>query len=309
MENKKYMLESANKDDIEFVYNSGKDVQRGCLGRLRGDFGGGGNEFWCTWEDETKELKADDFRDIFNDVINHFRFKSDTPLLKSRSDMRKICGSLNPFKLSNTFTDTYVFKVVTDDYTYFLRCCSEVGDYNFYIFAYNNEKLRKYKDIQLAEKHSDMRGKDKFFRNDSGFMHAYYNPDADAGGQLVYNEITHELIWDALADDISSDGFFEYIQSHCKQYLVDVGDLDFHDSFMSFVDDIAEFEGCTEDTMRLLQDAAQKDLYSYSVDDNDVMTVWEGSSILCTIQNVSKEKAEDLFCETVFEMRGISLDG
>ena len=82
----------------------------------------------------------------------------------------------------------------------------------------------------------------------------------------------------------------------------------FHDSFMNFVNDEAAFEGCSETTMRLLQEVAYKDLYSYSVDDYNVMTVMEGCSILCTISDVTEENAEDMFREAVFEMRGISLD-
>ena len=45
-----------------------------------------------------------------------------------------------------------------------------------------------------------------------------------------------------------------------------------------------------ETTMRLLQEVAYKDLYSYSVDDYNVMTVMEGCSILCTISDVTGRK-------------------
>ena len=107
---------------------------------------------------------------------------------------------------------------------------------------------------------------------------------------------------------MSYGSFFEYLGSECKQYLVDMGTEDFHDSFMNFVNDEAAFEGCSETTMRLLQEVAYKDLYSYSVDDYNVMTVMEGCSILCTISDVTEENAEDMFREAVFEMRGISLD-
>ena len=60
--------------------------------------------------------------------------------------------------------------------------------------------------------------------------------------------------------------------------------------------------------MDFLREAAYSDLYSYSVDDNNVMTVMEGCSTLCTISDVAEENAEDMFREAVFEMRGISLD-
>ncbi len=53
--------------------------------------------------------------------------------------------------------------------------------------------MRKYNDSLLVEKYSDVLDKDKFFKTDSGFLHVYYNPDATAGGQLVYNEISSAL--------------------------------------------------------------------------------------------------------------------
>ncbi len=307
MADKIYELKPAIAEDEEFIYPR-LDTERGYIGRLRGDFGKTGIEYWSTWETENDILHTVDFKIEFNDVMQYLTEKSDLPLLKNHAATQDMCKNMDSFKIKDKFADIYLFKIVTEKYTYFIRCFCGTGDYNFYIFAYNNEKLRKYKDIQLVEKHKDVIDREKFFKANNGFTHIYYNPDADAGGQIVYNEISHSLIWDALANDTSSDGFFEYIQSHCNQYLIDVGDLDFHDSFMSFVDDIAEFEGCTEETMLLLQDAVQKDLYSYSVDDNGVMTVWEGSSILCTIQDVSKKNEKDLFYVAVFEMRGISLD-
>ena len=71
------------------------------------------------------------------------------------------------------FADIHLYKVVTEKYTYFIRCFYGMGDYNFYIFAYNNEKMRKYNDSLLVEKYSDVLDKDKFFKTDSGFAMMY----------------------------------------------------------------------------------------------------------------------------------------
>lgn len=303
-----YELTEATVEDEEYIYSDAHTAERGYIGRLRGDFGKDGMQFWSAWENGNDALNTVEFRTEFDDLIHYLKEKAYLPLLKNRAVMQHICQNADGFKLKDKFADIYLFKVITEKYTYFIRCFYGVGDYNFYIFAYNNEKLRKYQDIQLVEKHSGVLDRDKFFKTDSGFTYVYYNPDATAGGQFVYNEISYGLIWDALVDDINSDNFFDYIQSHCKQYLVDLGDSDFHDSVMNFVNNKAAFEGCTEDTMHLLQDAAQRDLYSYSVDDNNVMTIWEGSTIMCTISDVKAEIADTLFHETVFEMRGISID-
>ena len=304
----KYKLEAANAEDEKYIYQDCYSKDCGYIGHLRGDFGMSGTEYWTTWHNGTDALNTTEFRVEIGELERYLKEQSPTPILKDRATMRYICELHNGFKLADKFADIHLYKVVTEKYTYFIRCFYGMGDYNFYIFAYNNEKMRKYNDSLLVEKYSDVLDKDKFFKTDSGFTHVYYNPDATAGGQLVYNEISSALIWDALADDMSYGSFFEYLGSECKQYLVDMGTEDFHDSFMNFVNDEAAFEGCSETTMRLLQEVAYKDLYSYSVDDYNVMTVMEGCSILCTISDVTEENAEDMFREAVFEMRGISLD-
>ncbi len=48
--------------------------------------------------------------------------------------------------------------------------------------------------------------------------------------------------------------------------------------------------------------------YSYSIDDFKKMTVWEGDTILATLENVTKEKAKRLFYDVVYEMRDVDLE-
>ena len=304
----KYKLKAANAEDEKYIYRDSYNAEYGYIGHLRGDFGKSGTEYWTTWHNGTDALNTSEFRTEFDELERYLKEQSPTPILKDREIMRHICELHHGFQLADKFADIYLYKVVTEKYTYFIRCFYGTGDYNFYIFAYNNEKLRKHKDSLLVEKYSDVLDKDKFFKTDSGFTHVYYNPDATAGGQLVYDEISYELIREAYSVYINVEGFFDYLGSACKQYLVDIGTEDFHDSFMDFVNNKADYEGCVKNTMDFLREAAYSDLYSYSVDDNNVMTVMEGCSTLCTISDVAEENAEDMFREAVFEMRGISLD-
>ena len=43
--------------------------QTGSIGRLRGDFGRNGTEFWTTWEDHRQDLKTDEFKVELDEVI------------------------------------------------------------------------------------------------------------------------------------------------------------------------------------------------------------------------------------------------
>ena len=48
-------------------------MQTGLIGYLRADFGSNGNEFWTTWNDFRKDLKTDEFKAEFDEVINGLR--------------------------------------------------------------------------------------------------------------------------------------------------------------------------------------------------------------------------------------------
>lgn len=47
--------------------------QTASIGRLRGDFGRSGTEFWTTWEDHRQDLKTDAFKTELDEVINVLR--------------------------------------------------------------------------------------------------------------------------------------------------------------------------------------------------------------------------------------------
>ena len=58
-----------------YIYQQSSQIegQTGSIGRLRGDFGKSGTEFYTTWEDYIKKFRSDDFDDEFDKVINAMR--------------------------------------------------------------------------------------------------------------------------------------------------------------------------------------------------------------------------------------------
>lgn len=62
--------------------------QTGLIGYLRGDFGSIGKEFWTTWNDFRKDLKTDEFKAEFDDVINGLR---EGDVLSGRKAMSSYC--------------------------------------------------------------------------------------------------------------------------------------------------------------------------------------------------------------------------
>jgi len=140
----RYVLQNIESSEFELTYKSiGNTESRGCIGHLRADFDTG-KSFFSTWWPENEELKTQEFKEEFDDIINYFRKESDTPLFKSRADMYNVCYQL---KATQSAYDENVkgFKVTTEKNTYYFRCNPRMGEYNLYAYCYNTQELEKYR--------------------------------------------------------------------------------------------------------------------------------------------------------------------
>lgn len=251
-EKPEYVLEPIEQSEFEFMYSSvNKSVDRGCIGHLRADFDTG-KSFFHSWWAENDSLKTPEFVEEFDKVIEYFRKKSSTPLFKSRSDMYNVCYRLKPMAYEGNH-EIKGFKVQTDKHTYYLRCNPRLGEYNLYLYAYNKEMLTKYRDLQFVEKNYAEIDKDKFYINNDCVMEMYYNPDANAGGQLVEITFYKEDIKDAARLYKKPDDFFSYLEGMAKGSLYDVGTGTFRETAEHFMESKADFEGGTKETMEALK--------------------------------------------------------
>ncbi len=140
---KKYILEEITQDEFEFMYAPNKkDINRGCVGYLRGDFGQG-EEFYSSWFNEDDTLKTNEFKQEFEKLVNYFRETEPTPLLKSRIEMENALYLINSTEYHHD-RNIKGLKVVAEKHTYYLRCFPQLGDYNFYIYCYSSSVLNKY---------------------------------------------------------------------------------------------------------------------------------------------------------------------
>ncbi len=248
----KFELEHIMQDEFEFVFSpKEKDIERGCIGYVRADFGTG-KEFYSTWFGETESLKTDDFRQELDDVINFFRESTSTPLLQGRSNMHNVCYTLKPTAYIGN-SDIKGFKVVTDKHTYYFKCKPRIGDYDLYLYGYNSKELCKYRDLQFVNENYDDISKDKFIKTSDGLMEVYYKPDSDNGGQFVELSIDFEDIKDAAKASKSTKDFFAYIKGASKGALYEVGTGTFREQAEWFLEAKADFEGCTDKTMKAIK--------------------------------------------------------
>lgn len=128
-------ITSMTPADRLYAYNQSSQLegQTGCIGHLRGDFGGG-QEFFSSWFDHRREYKTDEFKAELDEVVNTLREKDG--LLCTRDSMTRFCYQNPEAEFEGNYCAEYGFKVQTPQHTYMLRCNPNYGDYNFYLYAY-----------------------------------------------------------------------------------------------------------------------------------------------------------------------------
>jgi len=66
-------------------------------------------------------------------------------ILKNYSALSKYCYAHSESNLNTSRGNEYGFKIDVNDHSFYIRSIlKQHGDYNFYIFCYNNEKLEQY---------------------------------------------------------------------------------------------------------------------------------------------------------------------
>lgn len=124
-----------------FFRLDGDPARFGAVGHLRGDFDSG-KLFYTTWFDNRKHLKTDAFKTEFDGVVNYLRSNPGNPVLKSRADMRAYCRAHPEQRMDGCWQGNMTgFKIITADYSYYVRCTPREGDYDLYIFCFDNRYL------------------------------------------------------------------------------------------------------------------------------------------------------------------------
>ena len=131
-------------EEARYSYRNSQQIssQTGLIGYLRADMGTNGNEFWSTWNDYRKDLKTDDFKSEFDDVINSFREKGQ--FLSDRQTLSQFCDdSQNALEFGERYGAgrDYGVRVNSQDYAYLMRLNPHKGEYNLYCYCYRKDWL------------------------------------------------------------------------------------------------------------------------------------------------------------------------
>ena len=136
---KRAMIEA--EDKYTFRQSSQISSQTGLIGYLRADMDTDGNGFFSSWNDYRRDLKTDEFKQEFDEVINSLREEGD--ILHNRKDLAYYCYT-NPQSKMETEQDYYGVRVDTDKYAYLLRLNPNKGEYNLYCYCYVKDWLNQH---------------------------------------------------------------------------------------------------------------------------------------------------------------------
>ena len=123
-------------------------------------------------------------------------------------------------------------------------------------------------DTETVQDFSPITGYDDAFfidRDNENVTWMYYNPDSNAGGQYVTNELSFDEIREAAQSHKSADDFFDYLGSIANQTLADVGTEWFEEADNAFKQ-TPDLTGCTSATMEaLLENAERSDMVATNI--------------------------------------------
>ena len=131
----KHQIVCAEPEQKSMFYSDCEpELRNACVGHLRMDFGSD-NEFWHTWWGNRNDLNDSTFKAELDGLVNELR---EDGLLKNRNEMRRYCSAHKSIDLDGS----YGFSAESENHVFLLRCRPERGNYDCYMYCYNEQELR-----------------------------------------------------------------------------------------------------------------------------------------------------------------------
>ena len=132
-----------------YTQSSQIESQSGCIGHLRADMGSDGKSFFSSWTDHRGDLKTEDFKNEFDELINALRSdKQYGGMLKDLRSLSKYCYSHPESSYGND--QEFGFRADTPSYTFMMRLNPHRGVYNLYCYCFRRDWLERH--MNSAEK-------------------------------------------------------------------------------------------------------------------------------------------------------------
>ena len=173
-----------------YCYSQSSQIkcQTGNIGYLRADMDTNGQGFFSTWNDFQKDLKTDEFKTEFDEVINQLR---DSGFLKNRTALENYCFAHPEAAFGSDFRDFGV-RVDTEKHSYMMRLNPNKGEYNLYCYCYRKDWLdRHMKEAERGIRFIDSRYNDLFRLKDGGKIRITWRDGEQEEKICRYIDSTH----------------------------------------------------------------------------------------------------------------------
>ena len=148
----KLELRPMTRAEQKYSYTQSQQIagQTGCIGHLRADMDTDGNGFFSSWDNHRGDLKTQEFKDEFDEVLNALRFDEQYGgILTNRNSLAEYCRKY-PESVIAGDNHSYGFRADTEQYSYMLRVNPHKGEYNLYCYCYRRDRLDDH--MKRAEK-------------------------------------------------------------------------------------------------------------------------------------------------------------
>ena len=148
----KLEIRPMTRAEQKYSYTQSQQIagQTGCIGHLRADMDTDGKGFFSSWDNHRGDLKTQEFKDEFDEVLNALRFDEQYGgILTNRSSLAEYCRKY-PESVIAGDNHSYGFRADTEQYSYMLRVNPHKGEYNLYCYCYRRDRLDDH--MKRAEK-------------------------------------------------------------------------------------------------------------------------------------------------------------
>lgn len=196
---KSAMIEAEGK--YTFRQSTQISMQTGLIGHLRADMDTDGNGFFSSWFDFREELKTDEFKAEFDEVINSLREEGD--ILHNRRALAKYCYCTPQSRMQEE-PGYYGVRVDTEKYAYLLRLNPDRGEYNLYCYCYRRDWLDQHlKDAEKGIRFIDSHYKELFRIPDGGKVKIHYSWNEEQIRTCRYIDDYYVLALAAIARELN----------------------------------------------------------------------------------------------------------
>lgn len=179
---KRAMLE----EEVKYTFTQSQQIsnQTGLIGHLRADMDTDGTGFFSSWYTRRQDLKTDEFKAEFEEVLHVLRKKGE--ILHNRKTLANYCYSTPQSKMESE-SDYYGVRVDTEKYAYLMRLNPNKGEYNLYCYCYVKDWLDNHlKNAAKGIRFITSNYSDLFRLPDGGKIKLHYEWDEEGVEEVEY---------------------------------------------------------------------------------------------------------------------------